>query len=124
MEPARIPLARVKRVMKEDPEVMAVSVAAVKHMASAVQLFVGHFTEQALLAARAEGRTRVAYRDFAQVANSSEEMAFLGPLLPNTIPFGTVQSMRAAADIHDQLPGIPFPRKEEQLEAEIDDESD
>lgn len=124
MESVRIPLARVKRVMKEDPEVMAVSNAAVKHMASAVQVFVGHFTEQALLVARAEGRTRVAYRDFAHVASSNEEMTFLGPLVPNTIPFGTAQSMRAAADIHDQKPGIPFPRKEEQLEAEIDDESD
>lgn len=123
MEPARIPLARIKRVMKEDPEVVAVSNAAVQHMASAAQLFVGYFTEQALMESRAEGRQRVAYRDFAQAATNNDQLAFLGRLVPKNVPFGDVSQQRIAADFHDP-PEIPVARVEEQVEADKEDESD
>lgn len=121
MEPARVPLARIKRTMKEDPEVSAVSTAAVKYMASATQLFVGYFAVQAVLESRAQGRQRVSYRDFAQAVSSNEDLAFLGRLVPKTVPFGEIDQQRQEADIQEP-PGIPVPRQEEQMEEENDSE--
>lgn len=123
MEPARIPLARVKRVMKEDPEVLAVSNDAVQHMAAAIQLFVSHFTEQALMASRAEGRNRLGYKDFAQVASEYDEMAFLGPFVPKTVPFNSVKDKKQVEEMKDNG-AIPFPRREELIEADEEDVSD
>ncbi|GMM52280.1 hypothetical protein DASB73_032430 [Starmerella bacillaris] len=124
IEPEKIPLANVKRVMKEDPEVVAVSNTAVEYMASSVQLFIHHFTEQALLAARAEGRERIGYADFAKVAQENREMQFVGRIIPKQQPFKDIFAQRVAADFHDDGPSIPFPRKEEEIEADEEDLSD
>lgn len=125
MEPAKIPLATVKRIMKEDPDVVSVSNSAVQYMASSVQLFINYYTEKVLMTARSEGRQRIGYADFASVAAEHRDLAFIGRLVPQQVPFKDVFAQRVAADLNDdEQKAIPFPRKEEELEADEEDLSD
>lgn len=125
MEPAKIPLATVKRVMKEDPDVVSVSNSAVQYMASSVQLFINYYTEKVLVNALSEGRQRIGYTDFANVANEHRELAFVGRLVPQQVQFKEAFAQRVAADMNDdEQQAIPFPRKEEEMEADEEDASD
>lgn len=121
-EPARIPVARIKRIIKQDPDIMAVNNAAVFNVAGAVQLFIGHVAEQALLNARANGRARLGYDDFARTIANNDELGFLRELVPETVPFEQVKEAREDAGIEDEEGDLVDPQPE-QMEADTVEET-
>jgi DNA polymerase epsilon subunit 4 len=74
-----VPLARVKRIMKQDDDIVTVSSGAVVAMAAATEMFVQYFTEQALMASRANPNKRknLQYNDFASAVAMCSELEFL-----------------------------------------------
>jgi histone H3/H4 len=72
-----LPIARVKRIIKQDDEITACSTSAVYAIASATELFIKHFTEQALLRTKFEKRKKMSYNDFAEAVSSVSELQFL-----------------------------------------------
>lgn len=89
-----LPLARVKRIIKQDEDIVACSTSAVYAIASATvgihaqgreektnmirqEMFVQYLTEQALLRARLEKRKRMHYNDFADAVASIDQLQFL-----------------------------------------------
>lgn len=72
-----LPIARVKRIIKQDDEITACSTSAVYAIASATELFIKHFTEQALLRTKCEKRKKMSYNDFADAVSSVSELQFL-----------------------------------------------
>lgn len=121
-EPVRIPVARIKRIIKQDPDIMAVNNTAVFNVAGAVQLFVGHVAEQALLNARANGRARLTYNDFARAIANNEELGFLRELVPETVPFQQVKEAREGAGLEEEEGELVDPQPE-QMEPEYEEEA-
>lgn len=72
-----LPIARVKRIIKQDDEITACSTSAVYAIASATELFIKYFTEQALLRTKFEKRKKMSYNDFAEAVSSVNELQFL-----------------------------------------------
>ncbi|CAG8442618.1 17244_t:CDS:2 [Dentiscutata heterogama] len=62
-----LPIARVKRIIKEDDEITMCSADATFVIAVAAELFVGHFAKQGLEKANAERRKNIHYRDLGVV---------------------------------------------------------
>jgi histone H3/H4 len=103
--PISLPLARVKRIMKQDDEIVTVSSGAVIAVAAATELFVQYLTEQALLVARGEKHKKLTYNDFANAVARVEQLEFLSGLVPKTIPYKKVLERKQAAKDAIVLPG-------------------
>lgn len=103
--PISLPLARVKRIMKQDDEIVTISSGAVVAVAAATELFVQYFTEQALFMARGDKRKKLMYNDFANAVSRVEQLEFLTGLVPKTIPYKTVLERKQAAKEVTILPG-------------------
>lgn len=87
----KLPVARIKRIVKQDGDVVAISTPAVYAVAAATELFVNYFTQQAYMRASsstssastsADGsaagkKKRVAYKDFANSVEQLESLQFL-----------------------------------------------
>ncbi|CAG8743962.1 31505_t:CDS:2 [Racocetra persica] len=58
-----LPIARVKRIIKEDDEITMCAADATFVIAVAAELFIGHFVKQGLERANAEKRKNVLYQD-------------------------------------------------------------
>lgn len=93
---ASLPLARVKRIMKQDDEIVSVSSGAVIAVAAATDIFIQYFTEQALLVARGEKHKKLSYNDFANAVARVEQLEFLSELVPKTIPYKKVIERKQA----------------------------
>ncbi|CAG8669003.1 14275_t:CDS:2 [Cetraspora pellucida] len=62
-----LPIARVKRIIKEDDEVTMCAADATFVIAVAAELFIGHFVKQGLEQANSEKRRNVLYQDLGVV---------------------------------------------------------
>lgn len=79
-----LPLSKVKKIFKTDPEHLGASEAAVFTTAVATELFIQYFTEQASLIARSEKRKKLQYKDFSAAVASIEQLQFLNDTVPQT----------------------------------------
>lgn len=80
-----LPLSKIKKIFKTDPEHVSASEAAVFSTAIATELFVQYFTEQASLIARSEKRKKLQYKDFASAVSNIEQLNFLSDTVPKTV---------------------------------------
>ncbi|KAA8915899.1 hypothetical protein TRICI_001913 [Trichomonascus ciferrii] len=81
----KVPIARVKRIIKQDDDIAGVSSSA---------LFAQYFTEQALLSAQGERRKKLQYADFANAVANNDQLEFLSDLVPKKVPFRKVLEHR------------------------------
>ncbi|CAG8466185.1 4463_t:CDS:2 [Scutellospora calospora] len=72
-----LPIARVKRIIKEDDDVTMCAADATFVIAVAAELFIGHFVKQGLEQANAESRNKVLYQDLANAVKDHEYLEFL-----------------------------------------------
>lgn len=77
-----LPLSKIKKIFKTDPEHVSASEAAVFTTAVATELFIQFFTEQASLIARSEKRKKLQYKDFSSAVSNIEQLYFLGDTVP------------------------------------------
>lgn len=113
--PVKLPLARIKRIVKQDPDISMISTAAVQTLSAAVQLFVCHFTEQALMESRMNGRNRLTYSDFADAVAHQDELDFLSSIVPRTMTYGQIKQKRDQVGF-DAPDGERFDPQPEQIE--------
>jgi histone H3/H4 len=79
-----LPLSRIKKIFKTDPEHLGASEAAVFTTAVATELFVQYFAEQASLIARSDKRKKLQYKDFSAAVANIEQLHFLTDTVPPT----------------------------------------
>jgi DNA polymerase epsilon subunit 4 len=79
-----LPLSKIKKIFKTDPEHISASEAAIFTTAIATELFIQYFTEQASLIARSEKRKKLQYKDFSAAVSNIEQLYFLGDTVPKT----------------------------------------
>ncbi|KAI9221128.1 histone-fold-containing protein [Blastocladiella britannica] len=71
------PLARIRRIVKADPDISAMSSDAVFVMAKASELFVEKLAWAAAASAENDKRRTVQYKDVARGAKDADELWFL-----------------------------------------------
>jgi len=78
-----LPLARVKRIMKTDPDVKYLSNEAATLITRATELFVEYFANSAYVEIAApEGRKILQYKDLSRIVKDIECLEFLSVIIP------------------------------------------
>ncbi|KAK6464845.1 DNA polymerase epsilon subunit C [Scheffersomyces coipomensis] len=79
-----LPLAKIKRIFKMDPDYTAASQSSVYATGLATELFIQYFVEQASLLAKMDKRKKIQYKDFASAVVSHDSLNFLSETVPRT----------------------------------------
>lgn len=83
-----LPLSKIKRIFKMDPEYFGLSASAVYATGVATELFVQYLTEHASLLAKMERRKKIQYKDFSNAVSSQDALYFLNDTIPKTQTVG------------------------------------
>lgn len=83
-----LPLSKIKRVFKMDPDYVAASQSAVYATGVATELFIQYFVEQASMFAKVDKRKKIQYKDFSNAVANHDALAFLSDTVPRTAPIG------------------------------------
>ncbi|KAK6457796.1 DNA-directed DNA polymerase epsilon, subunit C [Scheffersomyces xylosifermentans] len=81
-----LPLAKIKRIFKMDPDYVSASQSAVYATGLATELFIQYFVEQASLLAKIDKRKKIQYKDFSGAVASHDSLTFLNDTVPKTQP--------------------------------------
>eukprot|EP01127_Copromyxa_protea_P016142 TRINITY_DN4747_c0_g1_i1.p2 TRINITY_DN4747_c0_g1~~TRINITY_DN4747_c0_g1_i1.p2 ORF type:complete len:105 (-),score=24.26 TRINITY_DN4747_c0_g1_i1:38-352(-) len=77
-----LPLARVKRIIKSDPDVKLVSADANFLIAKSTELFLEYLALEAEKQAKANGKKSITYDEIAGVVKTKDELEFLSDIIP------------------------------------------
>ncbi|KAI7852411.1 histone-fold-containing protein [Circinella umbellata] len=80
-----LPIARVKRLIKEDKEVSLINAEATFCVAYATELFMEYLVKEGFTRARKEKRKTVYYKDLASSVSEVEQFEFLEDVIPHTM---------------------------------------
>ena len=80
-----LPLARVKKFIKLDPDVKQVSPNAVKLVARATELFVAYLARKAFERTMAEKRKTIQYIDCSAAVAEYDTLEFLTDIVPHKV---------------------------------------
>jgi len=80
----QLPLARIKRIIKTDPDVKLISNDAALLITRATELFIEFLTKQAYENTQAENRKVLHYKDLAKCVATVEVLDFVGDVIPST----------------------------------------
>ncbi|KAF9142568.1 hypothetical protein BG015_000750 [Linnemannia schmuckeri] len=95
----QLPVARVKRIIKEDKDVQMVSNDAVFLISLATELFLESFTAKAFNLAKIEKRKTVSYKDLATAVTQHDSLEFLQDVIPKTMTLtAAIEKQRAAKE--------------------------
>ncbi|KAK9236792.1 hypothetical protein V1525DRAFT_405967 [Lipomyces kononenkoae] len=124
---ARLPLARVKRIIKLDEDVRACSNSAAFAVTVATEMFIQYMCEQGLHMSRSDRRKTLHYKDLANAVHKLDELEFLSgeyiyassddrmssahihiDVVPRTIPLHKVlKDRRARAEADGRIEPMP-----------------
>ncbi|EGF99903.1 uncharacterized protein MELLADRAFT_31002, partial [Melampsora larici-populina 98AG31] len=79
---SQIPLARIKKLMKTDPEINMIATEVVVMMDKACEIFVNEITVRAFLVASASNRRTLNTDDIAIAVSKSDMFDFLIDIVP------------------------------------------
>ncbi|KAK9370274.1 histone-fold-containing protein [Lipomyces kononenkoae] len=104
----RLPLARVKRIIKLDEDVRACSNSAAFAVTVATEMFIQYMCEQGLQMSRSDRRKTLHYKDLANAVHKLDELEFLSDVVPRTIPLHKVlKDRRARAEADGLIEPMP-----------------
>lgn len=83
-----LPLSKIKKIFKMDPDYFSASQGAVFATGAATELFVQYFMEHAAMIARMEKRKKIQYKDLSAVVSTQDALHFLSDTVPKTQPVG------------------------------------
>ncbi|EPB83762.1 hypothetical protein HMPREF1544_09503 [Mucor circinelloides 1006PhL] len=89
-----LPLARIKRVIKEDKDVSLINAEATFCIAYATELFMDYLVTEAFSKAKKEKRKTVYYKDLASTVKESEQLEFLEDVIPPTMTLKDAMAKR------------------------------
>ncbi|KAF8075727.1 histone-fold-containing protein [Lyophyllum atratum] len=88
-----LPLARIKKVMKSDPDVKMIAADAPILFCKACEIFISEITARAFIVADANKRRTLSRSDIAKALSKSDQFDFLIDIVPrDDIPFGATAS--------------------------------
>ncbi|KAI8096271.1 histone-fold-containing protein, partial [Halteromyces radiatus] len=80
-----LPLARVKRIIKEDPEVTLINGEATHCVAAATELFMEYLVKEGFSRAQKNKRKTIFYKDLATAVSQTDQFEFLEDVIPQTM---------------------------------------
>ncbi len=89
-----LPIARVQRIIKADPEMENTSKEAVFMIAAATELFIKHLSDAAYTQARLEKRKVLHYRDVQRAVARDQTLDFLRDIVPASMSLSSALAMR------------------------------
>lgn len=92
-----LPIARVKRIIKEDKDVSLINAEATFCVAYATELFMEYLANEGFAKAKKEKRKTVYYKDLASVVNEVDQFEFLEDVIPQTMPLRAALERRREA---------------------------
>ncbi|TFY63295.1 hypothetical protein EVG20_g6379 [Dentipellis fragilis] len=92
-----LPLARIKKVMKSDPEVKMIAADAPILFCKACEIFIAEITARAFIIADSNKRRTLSRADIAKALGKSDQFDFLIDIVPREEPFGAVGIGKSAA---------------------------
>ncbi|KDN51806.1 hypothetical protein RSAG8_00355, partial [Rhizoctonia solani AG-8 WAC10335] len=98
-----LPLARIKKVMKNDPEVKMISADAPILFSKACEIFISEITARAYLVAEQHKRRTLAKADVARALSKSDQFDFLIDIVPREE--GAKRSARGGLNRNEPKPG-------------------
>jgi len=84
-----LPLARIKKVMKSDPDVKMIAADAPVLFCKACEIFIEEITARAFIVADANKRRTLSRSDIAKALNKSDQFDFLIDIVPREEPLRT-----------------------------------
>ncbi|KAI8967337.1 histone-fold-containing protein, partial [Mycotypha africana] len=81
-----LPLARVKRVIKEDKDIALINAEATFCITYATELFIKYFVNEAFAKSKKDKRKTIYYKDLANTVSDVEQFEFLEDVIPQPIP--------------------------------------
>ncbi|KXN71006.1 hypothetical protein CONCODRAFT_78584 [Conidiobolus coronatus NRRL 28638] len=78
----KIPLLRIKKMLKEDPEINGTTREAIFAISKATELFSLYMATQAYNCAARENRLTVTYKDCSNAVKLDDKLEFLSELVP------------------------------------------
>ncbi|CAO3568469.1 unnamed protein product [Mortierella alpina] len=93
----QLPVARIKRIIKEDKDVHMVSNDAVFVISLATEMFLESFTSKAFNLAKLEKRKTVSYKDLATAVSQHDSLEFLQDVVPKTMPLSAALEKQRVA---------------------------
>ncbi|GJE94305.1 histone-fold-containing protein [Phanerochaete sordida] len=82
-----LPLARIKKVMKSDPDVKMIAADAPILFCKACEIFIAEITARAFIIADSNKRRTLSRADIAKAVSKSDQFDFLIDILPREEPF-------------------------------------
>lgn len=79
-----LPLSKIKRIFKMDPEYFGSSASAVYATGTATELFIQYLVEHASMLAKMEKRKKIQYKDLSNAVSSQDALHFLSDTIPKT----------------------------------------
>ncbi|KAI9597309.1 histone-fold-containing protein [Syncephalis fuscata] len=95
---SQFPAARVKRIIKEDREIVTCSADAVFLISIATELFLQRMAKSSINYAHNEKRKTIAYKDVANVVADTDHLDFLTDIIPQTMPIVKAAKKRRELD--------------------------
>ncbi|KAI8583828.1 hypothetical protein K450DRAFT_220160 [Umbelopsis ramanniana AG] len=93
-----LPIARVKRIIKEDKDVSLINAEATFCVAYATELFMEYLANEGFAKAKKEKRKTVYYKDLvASVVSEVDQFEFLEDVIPQTMPLKSALERRREA---------------------------
>ena len=77
-----LPLARVKKIIKSDPDVNMVGGDSCLMIAKSTEFFLAHLVELSYIHAQKEKRKTLQYKDVANAVNANDNLFFLTDVIP------------------------------------------
>ncbi|KAI8619406.1 hypothetical protein BC830DRAFT_1104481 [Chytriomyces sp. MP71] len=90
----KIPIPRVKAIMKEDEDVLLAGLDGSTALAFAAESFLEYFAKKCLDVAVQERRKTVMYRDMVKTVQTVDNLQFLEDLIPPMMPLSKAKEMK------------------------------
>lgn len=102
-ETLSLPISKIKRIFKMDPDYMAASQSAVYATGVATELFIQYLVEQASLQAKIDRRKKINYKDLSNAVATQELLHFLADTVPKTLPIGELIQQKKVHTSEEQF---------------------
>ncbi|KAI8997847.1 histone-fold-containing protein [Pilobolus umbonatus] len=112
-----IPIARIKRVIKEDKEISQVNTDATFCIGYATELFTEYLVQEAFAKAQYNKRKTIQYKDLAQCVKETEQFEFLEDVIPPTM------KLKAAIEKSKEMNGEDKPAKRQKTQPSVEEDT-
>ncbi|ODV91421.1 hypothetical protein CANCADRAFT_45006 [Tortispora caseinolytica NRRL Y-17796] len=94
-----LPVSRVRKVLRVDPDSVVYSKDATFAIAAATEHFLSYIGTKSVELSRLDRRSGIQYKDVANAVEKYDALGFLEDLIPKTVPVSTARKMKPKGSI-------------------------